>query len=312
MPTDIHPPRKVVCILVDGARPDVLRELLAQGDLPNLARWVIEPGGMAVGTTVFPSTTGVAYIPFLFGRYPGPANVPGIRWLDRAGIAAELEARGIPTLRHPLHVWRRRPRASVMVSGNGCAHVYFSGSSDGQTPAELVERLLMLPGVGLGVYRDDGAAVLVARGRLRARLREDAAGVTYEPLVGDPLGLGPLPLTLPDRELLEASRATEFPDAPRQLLQLLSCARSGDLVLAADPGVDFRGPWELPEHRSGHGSLFAEHMLVPIAASVPLPDAALRTVDLMPTMLEILGAPVPDGLDGVPFSRLATLEGALA
>ena len=83
-------------------------------------------------------------------------------------------------------------------------------------------------------------------------------------------------------------------------------------MLAADPGVDFRGPWEIPEHRSGHGSLFAEHMLVPIAASVPLPDAALRTVDLMPTMLEILGAPVPDGLDGVPFSRLATLEGALA
>ena len=473
MPTDIHPPRKVVCILVDGARPDVLRELLAQGDLPNLARWVIEPGGMAVGTTVFPSTTGVAYIPFLFGRYPGPANVPGIRWLDRVGIAGgplgrwraarsycgpqagwinrdidcgpslfelvpqslaictpitrglrpgahlmpvrramlgaaahyfggygaldravasswhavaarpwrflfvvfpgpdglthlhhpthpsvieayrhidralgefvrrvrrsgelpaffvvadhgasvvrehqdialELEAWGIPTLRHPLHVWRRRPRASVMVSGNGCAHVYFSGSSDGQIPAELVERLLMLPGVGLGAYRDDGGGVLVARGRLRARLREDAAGVTYEPLVGDPLGLGPLPLTLPDRELLEASRATLFPDAPRQLLQLLSCARSGDLVLAADPGVDFRGPWELPEHRSGHGSLVAEHMVVPIAASVPLPDAALRTVDLMPTMLETLGAPVPDGLDGVPFSRLATLEGALA
>ena len=93
MPTDIHPRRKVVCILVDGARPDVLRELLAQGDLPNLARWVIEPGGMAVGTTVFPSTTGVAYIPFLFGRYPGPANVPGIRWLDRGGIAGGPVAR---------------------------------------------------------------------------------------------------------------------------------------------------------------------------------------------------------------------------
>src|SRR5207244_12467883 len=34
-----------------------------------------------------PSTTGVAYIPFLFGRYPGTANVPGIRWLDRAAAA---------------------------------------------------------------------------------------------------------------------------------------------------------------------------------------------------------------------------------
>src|SRR6266550_4586911 len=85
MPFATHPQhRRVVFLLIDGARHDVLRALLAQGDLPNLARWVIEPGGMAVGTTVFPSTTGVAYIPFLFGRYPGPANVPGIRALDRA------------------------------------------------------------------------------------------------------------------------------------------------------------------------------------------------------------------------------------
>src|SRR6266702_4361479 len=88
MPFATHPQhRRVVFLLIDGARHDVLRALLAQGDLPNLARWVIEPGGMAVGTTVFPSTTGVAYIPFLFGRYPGTANVPGIRWLDRGAVA---------------------------------------------------------------------------------------------------------------------------------------------------------------------------------------------------------------------------------
>jgi type I phosphodiesterase/nucleotide pyrophosphatase len=472
--------RRVVCVLVDGARHDVLRDLLARGDLPNLARWVIEPGGMAVGTTVFPSTTGVAYIPILFGRYPGPANVPGIRWLDRSGlssgpaarwraarsycgpqagwinrdidcgpslfdlvpqslaictpitrglsrgthlmpirrailgaaahylgsyaaldravadswlavaarpwrflfvvfpgpdgfthlhdpshhlvleayrlmdralgefvrrvrgsgelpvffvvadhgaspvhehedVALELEAWGIPTLRHPLHVWRRQPQAAVMVSGNGCAHVYFLSTTGRQTPrtetqlpAELLARLLTHPGVGLGAYRDDGGGVMVARGRQRARLHEDGEGVTYEPLIGDPLGLGGLPLTLSDRELLERSRATECPDAPRQLLQLLSCARSGDLVLAADQGVDFRGPWELPEHRSGHGSLIGEHMLVPIAASVPLPDVAIRTVDLMPAMLEILGVPVPDGLDGLPFSRLATPDRVFA
>src|SRR3989442_374143 len=77
---------------MDGARHDVLRDLLDRGELPNLARWVIEPGGITVATTVFPSTTGVAYIPFLFGRYPGPANVPGARWLDRAGAAGGLRA----------------------------------------------------------------------------------------------------------------------------------------------------------------------------------------------------------------------------
>src|SRR5919106_400616 len=79
-------PRAVI-VLIDGARADVLQDLLRRGELPNLARWVIEPGGLGIGTTVFPSTTGVAYIPFLFGRYPGSVNIPGIRWLDRAGAA---------------------------------------------------------------------------------------------------------------------------------------------------------------------------------------------------------------------------------
>src|SRR5437667_6429897 len=79
------PLSRAVLVLIDGARVDVLRDLLRRGDLPNLARWVIEPGGLRTGTTVFPSTTGVAYIPFLFGRYPGSVDIPGIRWLDRRG-----------------------------------------------------------------------------------------------------------------------------------------------------------------------------------------------------------------------------------
>jgi Type I phosphodiesterase / nucleotide pyrophosphatase len=458
--------RRAVCVLLDGVRADVLRALLDRGDLPNLARWVIEPGGMTSGTTVFPSTTGVAYIPFLFGRYPGPSNVPGIRWFDRTGlpgglidrwraarsycgpqadsinsdiaagpsifelvpeslaictpitrglargahlmpvrravlgaaahffgsypaldravantwiavarrpwrflfvvfpgpdglthlhdpahpkvlascrqidralgdflrraitsgeppalfvvadhgaspvrehrdVALELEAIGVPTIRHPMHVWRRRARAAVMVSGNGAAHVYLLESA-GQ--ADLVERLIRLPGVALGAYRDARDGVVVARGHLRAHLTEHDGQVTYQPLLGDPLGLGHQHI-VDDRELLARSRLTEFPDAPRQLLQLMASPRSGDVVLAAERGADFRGPWELPQHRSGHGSLIADHMLVPIASSLPLPEAPVRTVDLMPTMLEALGVPVPAGLDGVPFSRVTTPAG---
>src|SRR5204862_4741651 len=83
----------VVLVLIDGARSDLLRDLLARGDLPNLARWVIEPGGLRTGTTVFPSTTGVAYIPFLFGRFPGSVGIPGIRWLDRRGAAEGKSSR---------------------------------------------------------------------------------------------------------------------------------------------------------------------------------------------------------------------------
>jgi hypothetical protein len=419
-------PRRAVLILIDGARPDVLRTLLDRGDLPYLARWVIEPGGLTTGTTVFPSTTGVAYIPLLFGRYPGALDVPGIRWLDRAGaaggacerwraarsycgpqagwinrdiapspslfdligeslavctpitrglrpgahliplaraalgvaahflgthaaldravaaawlgaaplpwrflfvvfpgldgfthlhdpwhpavlesyrridralgrfvasarrrgelpaffvtsdhgasavrehcdVAVALEQWGVPTMRHPLHLWRRGAQVAVMVSGNGCAHVYFTSTD-----------------------------------------RE------YEGWLGDPLGLGVGDLALEDRDMLDRSRGTDLPDAPRQLLQLFRSARAGDLVLAAAPGADLRGPWEIPAHRSGHGSLLAAHIQVPIAASIPLPPAALRTVDLMPTILETLGIEPPSDLDGVAFSRLRAAAGAVA
>lgn len=473
----IHAPfaerRRVVFVLIDGARHDVLGDLLARGDLPNLARWVIEPGGITVATTVFPSTTGVAYVPFLFGRYPGAANVPGIRWLDRAaagaglraqwsaarsycgaqaawinrdiacgpsifelvpqslaictpiirglargahlmpvrrallGIAAHyfgtygaldravadawlavaaeswrflfvvfpgpdglshllgpshpqvldsyrridralgrfvarartagedpvlfvaadhgassvaehcdialaLEGLGVPTIRHPLHVWRRGAQAAVMVSGNGCAHVYFRPRSGDGTPrsgaavpSDLVGELMGLPGVRLGAWRDGHGDVVVASGWQRACVAADADGVGYEPLLGDPLGLGAERFTLADRDMLSRSRRTAFPDAPRQLVQLFESPRTGDLVLAAAHGSDFRDAWEFPEHRAGHGSLIADHMEVPLAASLPLPDAPIRTVDVMPAMLEALGVPVPEGLDGVPFSRLA-------
>jgi len=466
--------RRAVLVLIDGARCDVLRELLGRGDLPNLARWVIEPGGLAIGTTVFPSTTGVAYIPLLFGRYPGSVGIPGIRWLDRRGAAggwreqwlaarsycgvqggwlnrdiapapslfdlvpdsiaictpltrglrpganrltfrraalgaaahyvgtypaldravarawldaaAEswrflfvvfpgvdgishlkdpfhpavlesyrlvdralgdfvarvrkqgdlpaffvvsdhgmtamrehadpavlLEGDGVRTLRHPVHVWRRKARVATMVSGNASVQLYFdprSGRAEPLTessiPAALLERLLALPAVRLAACRADGGGVIVRTQQGRAELTEAPGVIRYQPEIGDPLGLGGY-LELDDRDLLSRTRETDMPDAPRQLLQLFQTSRSGDLVLAATPGADFRGPWEIPEHRAGHGSIIAEHMEVPIAASVALPDAPVRTVDLMPTILERLDVTVPSGvvLDGVPFSKIA-------
>ncbi|HWO88260.1 MAG TPA: alkaline phosphatase family protein [Gemmatimonadales bacterium] len=469
---------RVAFLVLDGARPDVLRSLLDRGELPNLARWVVEPGGFRVGTTVFPSTTGVAYIPLLLGRYPGPAGIPGIRWFDRAGadggfgerwkaarsycgvqrpwidtdmtagrslfdiipdsyavfspvarglrrggslntrammllggishyngaylaldravgaawlraaglqwrflfvvypgadglthhhdpehplvleayrqfdstlgafvakvkrhgelpafivasdhggsvmrehcdIAELLEARGIRTIRHPFHVWRGGARAAVMVSGNASVHVYFrrdagpwSVLEGDDVTAGPARELLELPAVRLAAWRDGKGGVALAHGSDRAVLRADGDAIAYEASRGDPLNLGASSLRLEDRASLARSLSTGLPDGPRQLLQLFESPRTGDLVLAARLGSDFRGPYEIPEHRAGHGSLIAEHMEVPIAASVPLPDVPIRTVDLMPTVLELLGQSVPPGLDGVPASRLAAAAGA--
>ncbi len=76
------PEFRATLILLDGAMPAVFDELVSSGDLPNIGRIVLETGESVPATTSFPSTTGVAYLPFLTGCYPGSCNVPGIRWLD--------------------------------------------------------------------------------------------------------------------------------------------------------------------------------------------------------------------------------------
>ena len=70
-------------ILADGARGDVMHDLVARGRLPAIGEYLVSRGGLKEGVTVFPSTTGPAYLPYLTGCYPGTCNVPGIRWFDK-------------------------------------------------------------------------------------------------------------------------------------------------------------------------------------------------------------------------------------
>lgn len=74
--------KRVLFYLLDGARPDILSELISQGKLPNLKQ-LVDEGTFRLATTCFPSTTGPAYLPFLTGHFPGTMNIPGIRWFDK-------------------------------------------------------------------------------------------------------------------------------------------------------------------------------------------------------------------------------------
>ncbi|MBK9693329.1 MAG: alkaline phosphatase family protein [Gemmatimonadetes bacterium] len=74
--------KRCLLLLVDGLRPDVAEAALARGELPALAA-LTGAQGRTRGITVFPSTTSVAYLPFLTGCTPGRCNIPSIRWMDR-------------------------------------------------------------------------------------------------------------------------------------------------------------------------------------------------------------------------------------
>ena len=90
MARDASVVRQVVLLLIDGIRPEILETLFSRGDLPSLARLFGENGRVHRLCSVFPSTTGPAHLPFLTGRYPGPCNVPGIRWFDPERFAASV------------------------------------------------------------------------------------------------------------------------------------------------------------------------------------------------------------------------------
>lgn len=77
----------LVILVADGVRPDTLFTAIDAGQLPALARMRAEGAAHTI-TSVFPSVTGPAYVPFLMGLHPGEAGIPGIRWWDRAGTRA--------------------------------------------------------------------------------------------------------------------------------------------------------------------------------------------------------------------------------
>ncbi len=73
----------ILFYLIDGARNDVMEELLQAGELPNIEREILSRGTFRTAVSCLPSTSGPAYLPFLTGCFPGTLNLPGIRWLDK-------------------------------------------------------------------------------------------------------------------------------------------------------------------------------------------------------------------------------------
>ena len=78
-----HSWTRFIFILVDGSPYQVFNDLVQDGILPNIKKYVIDRGSFKKAVTAFPSTTGPAFIPFFTGQFPGSANVPGIRWLSK-------------------------------------------------------------------------------------------------------------------------------------------------------------------------------------------------------------------------------------
>lgn len=217
-------------------------------------------------------------------------------------LATWFRRRGARTLAHPV-LWTRDPQVAVMVAGNAQAAVYaepnipraarhplaqLRASGALGVQGDAVAALTAEAGIALVAGAEAGGGVRVASDAGEATLRRDGEAIHYTRVSGDPLVIG-ADATHDHREWLARTIDGPFPDGPVSLLDQFQAPRTGDLVIAAAEGWDFREAWEYPEHKSGHGSLIAGHMLTPAWSNRPLPAGPLRTVDLYPVICAWLG-----------------------
>jgi hypothetical protein len=73
---------RLLVVVADGVRRDVLADEIDRGATPALAR-LRDAGGLHAVSASFPSVTGPAYVPFVMGRHPAHMGMPGLRWFDR-------------------------------------------------------------------------------------------------------------------------------------------------------------------------------------------------------------------------------------
>jgi arylsulfatase A-like enzyme len=236
-------------------------------------------------------------------------------------LADWLRGIGVRTVAHPF-AWAPRREAAVMVSGNAMAHLYLELGRRARPwwPAlagrwgAAVDALVARPSVDLVLLPLDadrcevrhagrGAAV-VERARDPAAAPGDASSrayrYAYRPVGGgDPLALGG-PLAGAGADAAHAACAAgDHPDALVQIASLAGAGRAGDVIVSAARDWDLRARYEPIPHRSSHGALHREHMLVPLLCSRPFARPPRRTADVMPSALAALGVAPPPGLDGV-------------
>jgi hypothetical protein len=215
-------------------------------------------------------------------------------------LALFLQGRGIRTMYYPI-VWKYRPQASVMISGNALGQIYWLDGENVGRQEYVLGELLSRPEVDLVITRGSDGVLQIDSANGRAFI-DSHSGLRYMLATGDPLRNGAMENPMNHREALEATYDLQYPDALVQVDQLFSSSRCGDMVVISKIGYDLRSAFEWPEHHASHGSLCREHMIVPLIYNQSEWDRRpARTTDIFNTILKWSGRAALDGTDGDPL-----------
>lgn len=179
------------------------------------------------------------------------------------------------------------------------------------TTVNLLDELVAMEQIDMIAYRAGPATIRVRRKTGEVEFRQDqgrSGAISYRVTQGqDPLGYrGQVSeetlsgKALSPRQWLEATANTKYPDLAPQILAYFDHRHSGDIAIFAAGDWDF-----FNENHAGHGTPDAREMHVPLMIAGPgVPHGRLpfaRNVDIMPTILTLLGRPLPADLDGQPL-----------
>jgi len=174
---------------------------------------------------------------------------------------------------------------------------------------DLIRRLRDAEAVDVVAYRPGPNRVhlVTKRGMAElARASRDSRDVSLRILKGDdPLGYSahvPPEMVLgrphSPQAWLQATADTQYPDLVPQIMAYFDAPRAGDITVFAAPGWDFSN-----KYKAGHGGVRPVDMFTVLLMAGPgVPHQRrkepVRAVDVMPTLLDLLGRPVPATLDG--------------
>ena len=174
---------------------------------------------------------------------------------------------------------------------------------------DLIQRLRDAEAVDVVAYRPAPNRVhLVTKKGVAelARAAADSRDVSLSTLRGDdPLGYSahvPPEMLLgkphSPQAWLQATADTQYPDLVPQIMAYFDAPRAGDIAVFAAPGWDFSN-----KYKAGHGGVRPVEMFTVLLMAGPgvsheRRSAPVRAVDVVPTLLELLGRPVPEDLDG--------------
>ena len=204
--------------------------------------------------------------------------------------------------------------AAAMISGNSMCHLYFKGENgwgyrksfeEISHTSLILDELRLRPEIDLIVSEGANGAVhlqnSLGHGFYHYDQQKDLIWYQFDHT--DPLGLfktGDPRLSngFSMDEGLKITFNSNYPDVFMQMLQIFKSQRTGDVIVCAKEGYDLRVKYEHPLHKASHGGISPHHMKIPLLMNHPINNDMIRSVDIFPTMLKLVGKEIPEGIDG--------------